>query len=261
MEAKMGALTILLIDVNDTLEDNNILLDSLKMFLSLHRELRNDARSAQSLKDAMIVIGDYTSLINTIYLEAVAKNFELKVAIDLIKKFNDSIDKFCKMMPTKYMYGQDLMKHSRKRLQESEEVEFVLEWDSDEMTLSSIPSLLINAFHSKARHVMVKIVNGGNSIIVICYAPPHLHKELKILIKDNEAYLRKEKVLSVTIGGEIVLKREMEVQVRFLVLIIIVIEWCIIITKVLEMVLMCPAKTSGQNSKLLQILRTHTIPI
>ena len=218
VEAKMGELTILLIDVNDTLEDNNILLNSLKMFLSLHRELRNDARSAKSLKDGMILVGDYTSLINTKYLQAVAENFQLKVAIDLIKKFNNSIDMFCKMIPTKYIYGQDLMRHSRKRFQESEEVEFVLEWDSDETTLSDIPELLIKAFRSEARHVLVKVVNEGNSIIVICYAPPHLHKELKILVKDNEAYLRKEKVLSVTIGGEIVLKREMVDQVRFSVL-------------------------------------------
>ena len=218
MEAKMGALTILLVDVNETLEDSNILLDSLKMFLSLHQELRNDVRSAKSLKDGMIVVGDYTSLINTKYLQAVAENFQLKVAIDLIKKFDDSIDKFCKTMPIKYLYGQDLMRQSRKRLQESEEVEFVLEWDSDETTLSDIPSLLIKAFRIEARHVIVKVVNEGNCIIVTCYAPPHLHKQLKILVKDNEAYLRKEKVLCVTIGGEIVLNRDMEDQVRFSVL-------------------------------------------
>ena len=75
-------------------------------------------------------------------------------------------------------------------------------------------SLLRKAFYSEARHVMVKVVNEGNSIIVICYAPLHVHEELIRLVKDNEEDLRKEKVLSVTIGGFVILKIETGYKVR-----------------------------------------------
>ena len=179
-------------------------------------ELRHDCKAAQSLEDAMMAVCDRTSLINTKYIDDVARMFKLQDTTDLIKRFHDSINEFCKTFPTKHLYGQDFMQHSRKQLQESEEVEFVLEWDGHKTTLNDIQILLRKAFHDKARHVMVKVVNERNSIIVICYAPPQLHGDLAILVKHNEVYLRNEKVLSVTIRGFAILEREKESKVTFL---------------------------------------------
>ena len=215
-EEKRDELKILIADVRQILEDNEISLKALKFFLNLYQELRKDVRAAQSLEDVMTTVYDYTSLINTKYLKAIAKNFKLQDKIDpLIKTFDDSIIVFCKMIPIKHIYGQDFMKHSHKNLQESEEVKFVLEWDGDETTLRDIQSLLKKAFRDEARHVMLKVVNEGNSIIFFCYAPPHLHEELKRLVTDNERDLRNMKVLSVSIGGFEIIEKEM---VRFSVL-------------------------------------------
>ena len=101
-----------------------------------------------------------------------------------------------------------LHEQSRKTLLKPEKVEFLLEWEGNKTTLSDIRSLRRKAFHVKAKHVIVKLINKGNSIIVMFYAPHHLHKELKILVKSNEGDLRKMKVLSVTIGGFEILKRD-----------------------------------------------------
>ena len=198
------------------LKNKSISFDDLKFFLSLYPELRKDAEAAESLNDAMRVVCDYTSLTNTKLLEAVAKQFNLKDATNHIEEFNKSIDEFCEKIQTQHIYGQDFMEHSHKNLLNSdlEEVKFVLEWESDKMTLRDIQSLLRKAFHDNARHVMVKVVNEGNSIIVICYAPLHLHEQLIRLVKDNEEDLRNEKVLSVTIGGFVIIKREAEDKVR-----------------------------------------------
>ena len=209
-QAKRGELLILIANVKNVIKDNKISLEEFTFLLRLHPELEDAARAAKSLEDAIMIVRDYTSLTNTSYLQTVAKNFKLQDAIDLIKEFDESIDTFCKRIPTEHSYGQDFMEHSHKHLQESEEVEFVLEWEGDETTLNDIQSLLRNAFHDKARHVIVKVVNPRNSINVICYAPPHLHEELTILVKHNEAYLRNRKVLSVTIGGEIILHKPSE---------------------------------------------------
>ena len=207
-------LHILITKIIKSLKDNTISLKSLKYFLSLRPEFRDAARAAKSIEGAMIVVSDHTSLINTKHLQAVAENFELQVAIKLIKKFDGSVEAFCKRIPTQHSYGQDFMKHSCKNLLKPEEVEFVLEWEGDKTTLSDIQSLLRKAFHYEAKNVIVKVVNEGNSIIVICYAPPHLHEELIRLIKDSEDVLRNEKVLSVTIGGFVIIKRKTEDKVR-----------------------------------------------
>ena len=197
------------------IEDNKICLEKIKYFLSLHPQLERAVTAAQSLEEAIMIVRDYTSLTNTSKLQALAKHLKLQKAIDLIKEFDESIDTFCKSIPTEHSYGQDFMEHSRKNLAKSEEVKFVLEWEGDKTTLGDIQSLLRKAFHDMARHVKVKVVNEGNSIIIICYAPLHLHEELVILVKHNEVYLKKQKVLSVTIGGETLLKREMKDEVRF----------------------------------------------
>ena len=213
-EEKRKELHILITKMIKILKDNAISLEGLKYFLSLRPEFRDDARAATLIEEAMIVVSDHTSLINTTHLKAVAENFELQEAINLIKIFDDSIEAFCKRIPTEHSYGQDFMKHSRKNLLKPEKVEFILEWEGDKTTLSDIQSLLRKAFHDNARHVMVKVVNEGNSIIVICYAPLHLHEELIRLVKDREEDLRNEKVLSVTIGGYVIIERETEDKVR-----------------------------------------------
>ena len=207
-EEKRKELHILITKMIKILKDNAISLEGLKYFLSLRPEFRDDARAAKSIEEAMIVVSDHTSLINTKHLQAVAKRFKLQEAIDLIKTFDDSIEAFCKMIPIKHSYGKDFMKHSRKNLLKPEKVEFVLEWEGDNTTLSDIRSLLRKAFHDKAKLVIVKLINEGNSIIVICYAPHHLHEELRSLVTSNEGDLRKMKVLSVTIGGFEILKRD-----------------------------------------------------
>ena len=196
------------------LKNKPVSLDELKDFLSIDRALRKDAEAAESLNAAMRIVGDNTSLTNTKRLEAVAKEFNLHDAIHLIEEFNKSIDEFCETIQTQHIYGQDFMKHSHRNLLKSEQVKFVLEWEGDKTTLSDIQSLLRKAFHDNARHVMVKVVNEGNSIILICYAPLHLHEELIRLLKDNEEDLRKEGVLSVSIGGYVIIKRKTEDKVR-----------------------------------------------
>ena len=196
------------------LKNKPVSFDDLKYFLSIDRALRKDAEAAESLNDAMRIVGDNTSLTNTKRLEAVAKEFDLQDAISLIEEFNKSIDEFCETIQTQHIYGQDFMKHSHKNLLNSEQIKFILEWEGDETTLSDIQSLLRKAFHDNARHVMVKVVNEGNSIIVICYAPSHLHEQLIRLVRDSEDNLRNKKVLSVTIGGFAIIKRETEDKVR-----------------------------------------------
>ena len=160
----------------------------------------------------MMIVYDHTSLINTKYLQAVAMKLKLRNAVNVIKKYDDSIDEFCITIPTEHIYRQDFMKHSHKHFLKSEEVEFTLE--CNETTLSDTHGLVRKALHDETRHVMLKVVNKRNFVMVVCYVPPHLHGDLRKLIKDSEVHLRKDKIISVTIGGFAILRKEIEEKVR-----------------------------------------------
>ena len=186
-------------------------MDALKSFLHRYKELRDDIAATKSIDEAINVVCDHTPVGNTHYLLTIAKNFDLQCAIVLIKEFDNSVDTFCKQIPTTHSYANFITDSSRDPSQ-SEIVEFVLEWDADDERLNDIQVLLRKAFHDKAVYVRVIRLFSTTSICVICYAPPHLHEELKKLIRKNEMELREYEVLSVTIGGEVVLKRQVRIS-------------------------------------------------
>ena len=86
------------------LKNKPVSFEDLEYFLSLYPELRKDVETAESVNDAMRVVCDHTSLTNTKLLEAVAKEFNLQDAIDLINKFNNSINEFCQTILTQHIY-------------------------------------------------------------------------------------------------------------------------------------------------------------
>ena len=123
------------------------------------------------------------------------------------------METFCKEIPVKHAYGQIFMEHFNKHLLKSQTVRFVLEWEADKKTVSDIQSVLRKVFHEHASQVKVKVVTDGSSIVVICYAPLHLHEVLTQLVKQNGEELLEEDVISITIGGWVVLKRDTEKEV------------------------------------------------
>ena len=111
-EDKRRELATLFCKITEILKANNISLEQLKFVLRLYPELKNDLTATESLEDVIVVVCDHTSLINTNYLQAIAENLDLPDAINLIEKYNKSINDFCKQIPTTHAYGQEFMKHS-----------------------------------------------------------------------------------------------------------------------------------------------------
>ena len=178
--------------------------------------MRCEVAASESLLEILNIVGDYTSLCNISYLEQIAEHFKLKEASNLIKTYDESIETFRKEIPVKHACGQIFMAHFNKHLLKSQTVRFVLEWKADEKTLSDIQSVLRKAFHEHVSQVRINVVTRGSSIIVICYAPLHLHEVLTQLVKQNEEVLLEEDVISISIGGCVVLKRDMEKEVSVL---------------------------------------------
>ena len=121
--------------------------------------------------------------LGTLFLRCIAKHFDLQEAGGLIKLYDDSISRFCEEIPVEHSYAQDFMEHFRGKCLKSETVKFVLDWKADEKSLNDIRGILKKAFHKMAHNVKVMVVSEGNSIIVICYAPPHLAAVLTRLVE------------------------------------------------------------------------------
>ena len=211
-DEKRGELIILVDKIKKILEDARISLDALKSVLRHYKELRDDIAATKSIDEAIDVVCDHTAVGNSHLLLTIAKNFNLQSAIVLIEEFDNSVNTFCEQIPKTHSYA-NFITDSSGDPQQSEIVEFVLEWDADDDRLNDIQVLLRKAFHDKAVFVKVIRMFPTKSICVICFAPPHLHEELKKLVRNNEMELRAEQVLSVTIGGEVVLKREVRKSV------------------------------------------------
>ena len=211
---KRGELGTLFVKIREIIDKSKVSLDELKEFLIVsYSELQNEIDTCESIKDVLKVVRAYTSLDDPSYLRCIAKHFHLQEAGGLIKLYDDSISRFCEEIPVEHSYAQDFMEHFRGKCLKSETVKFVLDWKADEKSLNDIRGILKKAFHKMAHNVKVMVVSEGNSIIVICYAPPHLAAVLTRLVEENEVDLIDEGVISVSICGYMVIKRDLQKEV------------------------------------------------
>ena len=213
-DAKYADLGTLFVKITNIIEKSNISLNDLKRILIFsYPEYKSEIKTKESVEDVLYVVRRYTSLDNPSHLEAIAKHFDLHEATRLIKEYDDSIDQFCKDIPVKHAYGKEFMKDFQGNCLKSETVKFVLDWKPDEKRLADIKRLLKKAFHEMASNVKVMVVYEGNSIIVVCYAPPHLSGVLTRLVEENEIDLLNEDVIAVSICGFMVIKRNLKTEV------------------------------------------------
>ena len=202
-------------NVMQLLRKQKVSLDDLKWFLSFsYPECSVEVENSKSIGKVLEVIRAYTSLDNIHRLEAIVKRFNLKGGKALIQSYNESIEQFCKDIPIHHAYGQSLMDCFENHLLKSETIVFVLQWDKEDKVLHDVRGLFIKAFDRLADYIEMNVVFQGNSIIIVCYAPSHLHGVLICLVQDNEEDLIKEKIISVSIGGCLILKREETAKVR-----------------------------------------------
>ena len=195
-------------EVMQLLKEQNVSLDDLKSYLSFsYPEYSIEVENSKSVSKVLEVVRAYTSLDNIHRLEAIVMRFNLKGGEALIQKYNKSIEQFCKDISIHHAYGQSLMDCFEKHLLKSETIVFVLQWDKEDKVLHDVRGLFIKAFSRLADDIEVNVVFQGNSIIIVCYAPSHLHGVLVSLVQDNEEDLIKEKIISVSIGGCLILKR------------------------------------------------------
>ena len=175
-------------------------LKELKTYLRrCFRELKPQLSSAESFDDVMELVEDKCTIINICCLEAIVDHYNITEAKRHITEFKTAVDKFCEKVKTDICINQNFKVTTSHHLT-CETIEFVLEWKTDEYTLSHIKDLLSKAFKDMAKSVQVRAIKEGNSIIVTCYAPQYMMDILLMVAKENLDTLKVMGMIRLTIG-------------------------------------------------------------
>ena len=179
-------------------------LQELKTYLRrCFRELKPQLSIAKSFDDVMELVEEKCTIINVVCLEAIINTFDITEAKQHIKDYKIAVDKFCAEVRLSLCENQSFLLRPSTHLK-CETVEFVLEWEPDDYSLSEIRDLLQKAFKDMARRVQVRAIRRGNSIIVTCYAPRNIISLLLKETEDNIRLLKKMGLLKLSIGNYIV---------------------------------------------------------
>ena len=189
-------------------------LKKLKKYLGrCFRELKPQLPSAESFDDVMELVEDKCTIINICCLEAIVDHYNITEAKRHITEFKTTVDMFCEKVKTDICINQDFKVTSSHHLT-CETIEFVLEWKTDEHTLSHIKDLLSKAFKDMAKSVQVRAIKEGNSIIVTCYAPHYMMDILLITAEENVDILREMGMTKLTLGYYTIYDKHQRDKVR-----------------------------------------------
>ena len=189
MRAKLGSLIITVLPLIESAVTSK--LKELKTFLRMSfQELKPQLATAESFDDVMDIVREKCTVINIACLEAIINHYNIEEAKCHIAAYKVEVDQFCEEVKLRVCENEDFMMDTSSLLK-CQTIEFLLEWNIDEHTLSEIQDLLWKAFGSMAKRVLVKKVEESKSITVTCYAPQNImdillteaEKNLDILIK------------------------------------------------------------------------------
>ena len=175
-------------------------------------ELRSEVEVVESTPEALKVVCDHLSLMNVSYLEDLSSHFHFEEATMLIAKHKSSIQQFCDTTIQK-ADKLPLMPNFTQALLTADQVQVELDWDPDKKTLFDVNNMLLAAFNEFSRYVMVHTVFNCEFVIVECYAAQRLHGVLTRLIVDEKEKLLGFDVISISIGGVLILERNLKCEV------------------------------------------------
>ena len=170
-------------------------------------ELKPGLSSCATIPEVLDLVRSHTSLVNISILKALVKKFGLTGEEDFISNFKKSIDDFCERMKMQHAYGQCFAESFNQCPLKSETITFVLDWDASEKYLEDLTGLFKKVFKKYSSDLKIQVIREGNSIVVECYMPSYLQEVFTRLVQEAEKALTEEEVISVTIGGLVVFKR------------------------------------------------------
>ena len=190
-------------------------LEKLKKYLRrCFRELKPQLAVAKSFDDVMELVEDKCTIINVCCLEAIVDHYNITEAKRHITEFKKAVNTFCEEVKLSVCCKESFKRISSSLPLTCETIEFVLEWEADNYTLSDIKHLLTKAFEDTVNTIQVRAIKEGNSIIVTCYAPHHMMDILLVTAKKNLDLLKEMGLIQLTIGYRTIFDKRQRDKVR-----------------------------------------------
>ena len=188
------------------LSDMKEFLENSKLF-SVH-----DVQTCDSIEAFLKLVINKCSVLNVSCLKYFFLEFEIAEGSSEIESYVKDLDSFCKDLRNKLIINRPFFTGQQLRC---ETITFVLQWDPKETPIDHIRKLLYQAFEDLSDKVHVKLEEEGNSIIVTCYAPHTVMGLLVMKAQKNLDSLKKEGVLSLSIGYCTLLNHKTSYEVSY----------------------------------------------
>ena len=177
-------------------------LEELKRFLKYgYPHLKSQVGLCNSIDDILDLVNDHCTLMNISCHEGIVKRFNIKEAETHIQSYKDAIHLFCKETKASLCVGESFKVTTTPSLLRCETVVFVLNWDPVDCTLKDIEEIISE---SLSKHVEIRYIQRGRSIVITCYFPLDLLGPL--IAKANEALelLKQKGLIKLIIGHYII---------------------------------------------------------
>ena len=202
MRAKLGDLILTVLPLIKSAVASK--LKELKTYLRMSfQELKPLLATAKSFDGVMDIVREKCTIINIACLEAIINRYKIEEAKSHITAYKVEVDQFCEEVKLRLCENEDFMTDPSSLLK-CQTIEFLLEWNIDEHTLSEIQGLLWKAFGSMAKRVLVRKAEESKSITVTCYAPRNIMDILLMEAENNLDILIKMGLIKLSIGYHIV---------------------------------------------------------
>ena len=174
-------------------------IDKFKKYLRNIRQFDDELDSCESPESLVeLALMKISSLLNVAHLEKLVKIFKLQDGIVEIEKYKECKKSACEKIKANELLNVRLSEVTPLKC---ETVRFTVSWSADETFLKDIEKLLCLAFEDRLKcEIHVIYLEKGNSIIITCYAPESLIGLLIFKAQQNLSILKKNGVMSLTIG-------------------------------------------------------------
>ena len=172
-------------------------IEELKLFLEdFNSELEAELDNISTLTGVMRLIRKNCSLVDIVILEAVVKRFKITGAQIHLSEYKKAIDESCQNFSISLCLNEpfDVVKSSPLK---RETATFVFGWKPNQHKLKDIIEILSKTC---GKLVKIKFIKEENSITVTCTFPHSLTEALIAKVMENIDILRKNSLISLTIG-------------------------------------------------------------
>ena len=187
----------------------HIPVDKLKHYLSqTFPEFEESLKDCDTVDDVMKAVRKECSLTDCSYLEEIGKKFELQECQQAIDNYRSIVKSFCHHTLTEHSYVK-CFRDDYSQIS-SDKITFKLMWDAKKKTLTDIRDFLQMAFGKLAARIQIEVINVG-CVVVVCWFPRILEKQLVKIAEGKVAELTQMGVVSLTVGStELIVERARE---------------------------------------------------